>query len=221
VPDEARLTRKQQQARTRSSLMRSAARIFAQRGLRQATIDEVAADAGYTKGAFYANFSSKEELFLAMLDEGFATRLRQFEQLSASDPEIERRARAAGEDFARYMAATPDWQRLFFEFVGHGARNEPFRRELLWRYRNLRAEIAAIFARRSAELGVSSPVEVGQLALMTFAMANGFALEQMLDPEAASEELYGTLLGIFFTGLRTLVQQQGHNPLPQQSRARE
>jgi AcrR family transcriptional regulator len=205
---EARLSRKQKQARTRSSLLRSAARVFARQGLRQGTIDDVAADAGFTKGAFYANFSSKEELFLAMLDEGFATRLRQVERLSASDSEIEHRARAAGADFARYMAATADWQRLFFEFVGHAARNELFRRELVWRYRDLRAEIAEIFAQRSTELGMTPPVEMGQLALMTFAMANGFALEQMLDPEAASDELYGTLLGIFFTGLRTLAQEQ-------------
>jgi AcrR family transcriptional regulator len=205
---EGRLSRKQQQARTRSSLMRSAARVFARRGLRQATIDEVAADAGFTKGAFYANFSSKEELFLAMLDEGFATRLRQVEELSASDSEIERRARVAGADFARYMGATADWQRLFFEFVAHAARNELFRRELVWRYRDLRTGIAEIFAQRSAELEMTSPVDVNQLAMMTFAMANGFALEQMIDPEAASDELYGTLLGIFFAGLRTLAQQQ-------------
>src|ERR1700679_3861070 len=71
----SRLSRKEKQAQTRSCLMRSAAKLFAQRGFRDASIDDVAEDAGFTKGAFYANFASKEELFLAMLDEHFARRV--------------------------------------------------------------------------------------------------------------------------------------------------
>ncbi len=217
---EVRLTRKQRQARTRASLMRSAARVFARRGLQRGTIDEVAADAGFTKGAFYANFSSKEELFLAMLDEGFAARLRQVRDLSASDPEIERprivqRARAGGEDFAHHLSADPDWQRLFLEFVLHATREETFRRELLRRYRDLRAGVAEVFAVGAAELGVEPPVEVERLARMTFAMANGFALERLLEPEAASEESYGAMLGIFFTGLRALWEEAGSASAPE------
>lgn len=208
---EDRLTRKQRQVLTRNSLMRSAARVFARRGLQRGTIDEVAADAGFTKGAFYANFSSKEELFLAMLDEGFAARLRQVRDLSAGGPEIDRseivqRARAEGEDFARHLAADPDWQRLFLEFVAHATREEPFRRELVRRYRDLRLGVAEVFARRAAELGVKPSVEVEWLARMIFAMANGYALERLLEPEVASEESYGAMLAIFFTGLRALGQ---------------
>jgi len=70
-----RLTRKEQQARTRAGLMDSAARVFSRRGLERASVDEIAEDAGFTKGAFYANFTSKEEIFLAMLDARFADRL--------------------------------------------------------------------------------------------------------------------------------------------------
>jgi AcrR family transcriptional regulator len=56
-----RLTRKEKQAHTRTCLMESAGKVFAKRGLQQASIDEVAEDAGFTKGAFYANFKNKEE----------------------------------------------------------------------------------------------------------------------------------------------------------------
>jgi AcrR family transcriptional regulator len=206
---EDRLTRKQRQARTRISLIRSAARVFARRGLQRGTIDEVAADAGFTKGAFYANFSSKEELFLAMLDEGFAARLRQVRELSGSDPEIDRseivkRARVEGEDYAHHLAADPDWQRLFFEFVVHATREESFRGELVRRYDGLRMQVAEVFAQRAAELGVRPTVDVESLARMIFAMANGFALERLLEPEETSEESYGAMLAIFFTGLRAL-----------------
>jgi AcrR family transcriptional regulator len=205
----ARPTRKEQQARTRRLLMRSAVRVIARRGLQRASVDEVAADAGFTKGAFYANFSSKEELFLEMLDERFAERLRQLEELSSTDSEVQEQARAAGEEFVRYLAADPDWQRLFFEFAAHAARDEPFRRELVGRYRDLRGGIAKVFARRAEQLELPLPVGEEQLATMTFAMANGFALERMLEPEVASEELYGLMLVIFFAGLRTLTQEGG------------
>ena len=42
---------------------------------------------------------------------------------------------------------------------------------------------------------------------MTFAMANGMALERLLEPEAVSDELYPTMLTIFFTGLRAMVEE--------------
>jgi AcrR family transcriptional regulator len=216
---ERRPTRKEQQAHTRSCLLRSAAKVFASRGLTQASIDEVAADAGYTKGAFYANFASKEDLFLAMLDERFAERLAQIQRLVSSDGEIDQQARAAGEEFVDYLAADPDWQRLFFEFAAHAARNEPFRTELVRRYRTMREGMAEVFAHRGAETGIELPVSAEQLALMTFAMANGFALERLLEPEAAPNELFSVMLGVFFAGLRALADEAQAAPVAAAPRA--
>jgi AcrR family transcriptional regulator len=199
-----RLSRKEQQAHTRMCLMQSAAKVFARRGLQQASIDEVAQDAGYTKGAFYANFKSKEELFLAMLDERFEQKIRELEALMARGGTLEDQARAAGAEFTEYLAADPEWQRLFFEFAAYAARNEDFRQELTTRYRSLRERIAELLRARAAELGLEPPVPAEQVALMTFAMANGFALERLLEPEAVPDDLHGTMLAIFFTGLQAM-----------------
>lgn len=203
-----RLTRKEKQAHTRSCLMNSAARVFARRGLQSASIDEVAEDAGYTKGAFYANFKSKEELFLAMLDERFAERVEQIDATMASGDDPKQQAHQAGVEFVRYVSADPDWQRLFFEFAAYAGRNEDFREELVTRYRALRAGIAELLARRAEELDKEFPLPVDQIALMTFAMANGVALENLLEPEAVPADLYGTMLMVFFTGLHTLAEEQ-------------
>jgi len=211
-----RLTRKERQQHTRTCLMRSAARVFARRGMVQGSIDEVAADAGYTKGAFYANFASKEELFLAMLDERFAERLSQLERLTATEEEIEEQARVAGDDFSSYLAADEDWQRLFFEFVIHASRDEGFRAQLISRNRALRHGMAALFARRIETLQLPSPVAMEDLAVMTFAMANGFALERLLEGEAASADLYGRMLAIFFAGLRATAELQHDQQAAQQ-----
>jgi AcrR family transcriptional regulator len=200
----ARLTRKEQQARTRACLLHSAAKVFAHRGLQQASIDEVAEDAGFTKGAFYANFKSKEELFLAMLDERFAERLEAIDRIAHGPGEVEQQAREGGLDFARYIAADPEWQRLFFEFTAYAARNPDFRAELVTRYRAIRERMAAIIAERCDELGVTPAVPPEDVAVMICAMGNGFALERLLEPEVAPDELYGSMLAILFGGLRSL-----------------
>ena len=186
--------------------MRSAASVFSERGL-DAPIDEVTERAGYTKGAFYANFASKDELFLAMLDERFEDRIAEIERAAEEESQIEDSVRRAGADFNRYVAADTPWQRLFFEFTAYAARNDAFRRELVARYRALRERIASVYERWAAEQAVEPPIAVDQIALMTFAMANGMALERLLEPEAVSDELYPTMLGVFFSGLRAMVEE--------------
>jgi AcrR family transcriptional regulator len=206
-----RLTRKQRQAETRRCLMDSAAKLFAKRGLQQASIEELADDAGYTKGAFYANFKNKEELFLAMLDERFAERVEQIERVIRGEGTEDEKAVRAGDDFAAMLRADPDWQRLFFEFSAYAARDEDFRQELVTRYRWMQDRIATALRKRKDDLDVPATVAPERVALMTCAMANGFALEKLLEGDAVPDELYGTMLMIFFAGIRALAQQ-GYAP---------
>jgi AcrR family transcriptional regulator len=199
-----RLTRKEKQAHTRQCLMRSAAKVFTRRGLQQASIDEVAEDAGFTKGAFYANFKSKEELFLAMLDERFAERIEEIERVIAGEGTTAEKARRAGDDFTHMIAADPEWQRLFFEFSAYAARNDEFREELVTRYRAMRDRVAAALRARAAEVGLESALPYEQVAMMTCAMANGFALEKLLEGDDTPDDLYGTMLMVLFAGLGAL-----------------
>jgi AcrR family transcriptional regulator len=198
---DAPLTRKERKAHTRARLMRSAAKVAAVRGLEGASLDLVAEEAGFTKGAVYANFESKEALFLAMLDERFAQRLAEIDRVLHGGGTIEEQARRAGGDFIAAIAAEPEWERLFFEFAVFAARNDDFRAELVERYRGLRERIAALLEARAAELGIEPAVPPRQVALMTFAMANGVALERLLEPEAVDDELFPAMLATFFAGL--------------------
>ena len=199
-----RLTRSEKQARTRSSLMKSAAKIFCRHGMDRASIDQVAEDAGYTKGAFYANFKNKQELFLAMLDERFAARLEEIETALRSDAAPPQQAEQAAREFIQAVAADEEWERLFFEFSAYAARNADFREELVTRYRTLRARMADIYRRRLEELEMEPPFPVEDMVVMTVAMANGIALERLLESDLVSEELYASMLGTFFTGVGAL-----------------
>ncbi|MFL5884503.1 MAG: TetR/AcrR family transcriptional regulator [Thermoleophilaceae bacterium] len=207
------MTRKEKQAQTRSCLMKSAARVFARRGLQQASIDEVAEDAGFTKGAFYANFKNKEELFLAMLDERFAERIQQIEEVIAGEGTTTEKARRAGDDFAKVVAADPEWERLFFEFSAYAMRNEDFREELVTRYRAMRDRIAAALRARHDDFGIESALPLDQVAMMTCVMGNGFALEKLLEDDAVADDLYGNMLMVFFAGLAALKEASAATPV--------
>jgi AcrR family transcriptional regulator len=108
-----RLTRAERAARTRRLLMQAASKVCAKHGLERASIDEVAEEAGFTKGAFYANFRSKEELFLAMLDERFSEQLAKLDVRMAGEGELSDQARDAAVDFAGDLSDDPVWMRLY------------------------------------------------------------------------------------------------------------
>jgi AcrR family transcriptional regulator len=195
-------------AETRARLIAAAGEAFAERGLQDVSIDELARRAGFTKGAFYANFDSKEQLFLAMLDDRFERRAEEMRRAleTGEDPEVQ--ARRSGDEFTASLSADPEWQRLFFEFAAHAARDEAFRVELVERYRRLRDAMAEDYARRAAALDFTLPADPGELALMTFAMGNGLALERLLEPDAVPADLFGRMLEIWVAGLRALASPE-------------
>ena len=203
----ARLTRAERKADTRSRLLRAAAEVFARRGMQQASIDEVAEHAGFTKGAVYAHFESKEDLFLAMLDDRFARHLEEIDRVLETDAEPEDQARAGAANFINQLALDPEWERLFFEFSAYASRNETFRKELVARRRHLQERMAELYSERARELGVEPPFPMEEIARMTFAMADGIALQKLLDPESVPDHLYPTMLATFFAGVRAAVEQ--------------
>jgi AcrR family transcriptional regulator len=200
-------TRKEKQARTRARLMRSAAKLFCRRGLDQASVEDIAQDAGYTKGAFYSNFKSKEELFLAMLDEKFGEEIERIDASLHTDESPDEAARHAGEDFVRSFRADPEWMRLYMEFVAYAARDEGFREEFLTRCRAMNARLEEVYGRWHDRIGITPPMPLGEITQMISMMADGFLIWQQLDP-SVSEEVYGTMLAIFMQGLGAIAEQE-------------
>jgi AcrR family transcriptional regulator len=197
-----RLTRKEQQERTRDALIRAGARAVAERGLHRASIDEIARDAGFTKGAFYANFANKDALVLAILDRHFSIALDDIDDAVASNDDVAEQARDAGVRFADQMASDQGWGRVFVELVGHASRDEAFRVEMAARMQLLRDRIAAVYAQRAAELGLDLPYPADEISRMTSTMATGVAVQRLLDPDGVSDDLFATMLVVFFGGLQ-------------------
>ena len=100
---------------TRARLIQSAEKIFARDGFEAAKLEEIAADAGYTRGAFYANFDSKEDLFFALLESEIGSRIGALEREIDSVQEPEAKWKAM-RDF--FLTKTMDrrWCLLALEF---------------------------------------------------------------------------------------------------------
>jgi AcrR family transcriptional regulator len=203
APRTARPTRSERQAATRAALLRAASRSICEHGMDGASIDRIAAEAGYTKGAFYANFTSKEELFLVILDEKFAAELERLQEAMAGSGEPTEEARQAAEGFLIYVDRDPEWPRLYQEFAAHAARNDAFRAEFAARQRALRARMADVFARWASAFGVKPSLPHADVAAMTFFMADGFLLDRIIDPEL-DDGLYTTMCEVFLRGLMAM-----------------
>jgi AcrR family transcriptional regulator len=198
------LSRKQKQAKTRSALLRSAAKLICRKGITEASVEDVSKDAGYTKGAFYANFKNKEEMFLVMLDERFAQELERLEAHLPGQGAPAEEVRESAEDFLRFIRSDPEWPRLYFEFVVYAARNPDFREELSTRNRAMRERIAEVIGNWRRNWGADSiaepPFPLEDIAMMLFCMADGFLVAQLIDPDI-DEKLYATMNTTLFRGI--------------------
>jgi AcrR family transcriptional regulator len=98
----------QQSAETREAIVQSALRLFAKRGVSGTSIDQIAREAGITKGAVYWHFDSKDTLFEAIME-----RIRERWQESVQAPlagkaTAEARLEALFEGYAELFTATPE-----------------------------------------------------------------------------------------------------------------
>src|SRR6266536_476613 len=139
--------RKRHQEQTRSELLAAAARVFARRGYHGATVDEIAAEAGYSTGAVYSNFKGKEELFLALADRQVDQRVEEIRKVAeAAEGGDEAGLEAAGQ-FQAFLEREPDWPLLFYEFWSVSVRNEELQGELRQRREAVRDALAETLQR--------------------------------------------------------------------------
>jgi AcrR family transcriptional regulator len=183
-----RLTREERRRQTRARLLDAAGQVFARRGFHAATVDEVADAAGYTKGAVYSNFATKDELFLALLDQRLAAQLQQVEALCAIESPGELRAALRTQTEQEFRAAR-DFGLLQAEFWLYAMRNPAARAELARRYRQLRERLARLISGRYARHQTAPPMPPEHLAALTIATDTGLFLQFSAEPGALPWEL--------------------------------
>src|SRR5580698_8899745 len=177
---------------TRARLIRAAEKIFARDGFEAAKLEEIAAEAGYTRGAFYANFDSKEDLFLALLEGEISSRINTVEQLTRSVHDPEAKLRAFREFFLT-ICQDRRWSLLALEFKLFAVRHPEVKARLAAMNRRLVKPRIGILRDIIEGTGRKLPIPPTALAISLSAVTNALGLEHMLDrslmPEASLKQI--------------------------------
>jgi len=204
--------RREKKEDVRARLLASAFGVFAERGYEGASLERVAQAAGFSKGAVYSNFSSKDELVFelvaAKIDERIeeargAAEKRAAKARAAGGTEgaAADAAAAAGRELRAVGAADPAWQLLFLEFWIRCARNEELRAKLAQRRLAMRGRIADLVEAQAATAGARlGRAGAMDLATTVLALSNGLGIEGIIDPKAAPPRLLGDILSRIVAG---------------------
>ena len=168
------LTRAERKAQTREQLVDAAYKVFTERGFHGSSLDLVAAEAGFTKGAVYSNFVSKEDLFFAVYE-------RRVERALPGMAEGGGRA-AVLRTLSGHRNGDGGWMAVFFEFWAHVIRHPDLRERFLAIHR--RAQEPLVEATRSE----MPHLDAERFTLAAFALVSGLGLELLTDPSVPAEQ---------------------------------
>ena len=216
-PPEARLDRRTRTARAegreaREELLAAALRVFARRGYRQAGVDEIAAAAGYSKGALYWHFSGKEELLATLLEEQIDAPTRELVALLETAPPDRDMSVEASREFARRLSSRRDATLLDREYWSLAIRDPELRARYAERQRALREALAGALEARARHLGTPDlPMAAEDLARIVMGVMGGLATDELIEPGSVRAELPGDALALIYAGLVARAQYANAN----------
>jgi AcrR family transcriptional regulator len=175
-----RLTRAQTQARTRAQLIRTARELFLRDGYFATSLEKVADEAGYSKGAVYSNFRNKDELCLAAIDEIRGEQAARIAAAVTSATSFEERL-AAFEHWAESAIGDEGWSNLEIEFGSQVRRDPALRAAFAERGAAIRAVIAQVIVAGTEELGTDLPMPADELATALLSLGVGLGLQRAID----------------------------------------
>lgn len=201
-----RQTQAQRREETREQLLAAASRVFAERGFHAASLDAIAEEAGFSRGAVYYNFADKEQLFLELLDRRCAERARDLREVFTGDGgDLERtgrQAQVASRQAFDAMSGDPEWRALYLEFLAHAARDPAFREAFARRTDQMRSALDEIVAARAAPVAEALPMPPEQLAVVLDALGIGLWAHHLLHgPGAVTSDLYSDAVGLIVDGI--------------------
>jgi len=174
---------------TRTKILDSAEKMFAKFGFQGATLDDVAKEAGLTKGAVYWHFSSKQDLYLALCERSLRRLLRglpeQIQEIFSSPDVKDKLKNFFADQFAACEKEGGQRPMLFFEFISSG-RNDSIRKKLCDSFSELFEETARILRKLQSERLINDEVDAHDLSIALHSFVNGVVLMWLIAPNQVS-----------------------------------
>jgi AcrR family transcriptional regulator len=188
-----RLTREQSRHRTRDLLVSAATRVFAREGYAGASVDAIAGQAGFTVGALYSNFATKQELFLAVFERHCAGELAALRALADTATSAQELLAAITARFATMGQEEREWWQLSTELWLYAQRHPDAARRLAAVHAEARQVIAGA-------LGHGGEPLTGEVAALVHALWAGFMHYRLISPDALSPDAFGRAVGWLLAG---------------------
>jgi AcrR family transcriptional regulator len=185
---------------TRRKLLDAAKRIFAQDGFEAARLEDIAAGAGYTRGAFYAHFKSKEDIFFALFEEWVRERIETFASAARRHSDPAEKLAALRTHYAE-LATDRRLVLISMEFKQFALRHPEAHARLRSRHRRIRASFGELFSEMMGALGKNIPIDYPAASACLGALSQGLLLEHLLDPKTLSDGDVRQVLGLFFDSI--------------------
>jgi AcrR family transcriptional regulator len=202
IPPPARVRPRQAERTeaTRRKLLAAAEEIFARDGFEAARLEDIATGAGYTRGAFYANFASKEDIFFALLEQWVRQRTDSVTTVLRTHKKPPEKLAA----LRKYYAGIAKDRRLVLislEFKLFALRHPEAHARLRDRHRRIRATWGELISELLRALNQTLPISNPAASACLGALAQGLLLEQLVDPTTLSEKDVRHVLGLFFDSI--------------------
>lgn len=176
-----RMTRAESQALTRDRLVATAAELFLRDGYAATSLDKVADEAGYSKGAVYSNFRNKDELCLAVVDAIRADQAGRLADALLGAPTLDAMLIA----FQRWADATIGdvaWTDFEVEFATRARHSEWVRGELTTRNTAVRDALARLLESNAERFGIELPMTPTETATALLSLGVGLGVQRAIDP---------------------------------------
>ena len=175
----------QRSEETISQIMAAAIHLFSHSGYDAASVADICAKAGVSKGAFYHHFPSKQALFLAIVDQwlqGIDTRLFSSRGKNESVPQsITRMAKTLGFVFQEASGQLP----MFMEFMVQASRDQAVWDATIAPYRRYQQQFASLLEQGKTEGSIKPEVDIQAVSWSLLSLAIGILLQGIVDPKAA------------------------------------
>ncbi|MCE5290323.1 MAG: TetR/AcrR family transcriptional regulator [Nocardiaceae bacterium] len=191
------INRRIPRSEVRERLLRAASTVFAERGFAGATMQQVAAAAGFTTGALYSNFANKDDLFFELFDREVTGRIASVRAiLGQADLTVinEATALAAGQQMTAAMQQSREWQLLFTEFWLRATRDDQLRERWVKKRRDYHQQLTELADEALTGWGAGAAVSARTLMFTMLALNNGLAIEELADPGSVPADTIGTVL---------------------------
>ena len=203
-PAVPRLTRAEKRQQTRQLLRESAVRAVAKHGIAGASVDSISESAGYSRGAFYGNYETKEELLLETMVERLIQEARAWEQLVVEAPDVET---MFGEVEKRMLVrARPEWAALVTELQLHAQRDRAFGRSYATLMRQQHAAAAHLYEAMFEKAGRVLPDDPRAIAASAFALGIGLSLQGDSGIRPGDSRYAARMFVLYLRGLLAMAQ---------------